>query len=314
MNLDPLAILNALPEATLLRDAEGVVRHVNPAAERLLQVRAAEVVGGRDLPHIWHDHLSRGETKFEIYGLDRPTLVEIVPVEGGGSLVVYGDNSWRYYVSGYFDMLREMMSALTPIRGFADLLRLGAGGAVNPQQDEMLETIANNAVKLRREMLLMHHTFLYDTFTPTLVIAAYDINTTIKDLVGLFRELFFDDRVSLALADDLPFALYDRGRVNYMLHLLFDRVLGLKHRTMRTESEHDKELFRAEISTSFNDQHVIVDFQITHAPNPRFSIIAGGKTWLELLEGQNCTFEVEVVEDTCQRWMLKLPIVSEPPT
>jgi len=153
MDLDPLAILDALPDAALLRDADGVVRHANPAAERLLGVRAAEVVGGCELPGISAEELDRGEAKFEIWTLDRPTMVEIVQVEGGGSLVLYGDNSWRYYISRYFDRFREMMSALTPIRGFADLLRVGAGGAVNPQQDQMLETIVNNAVKLRREML-----------------------------------------------------------------------------------------------------------------------------------------------------------------
>jgi len=161
-------------------------------------------------------------------------------------------------------------------------------------------------------MLSMYDAFLYDTFTPTLVIAAYDINATIKDLAELFRELFFADTVSVVLADDLPFALYDRGRMKYMLHLLFDRVLE-SIETMETSSDHAGEAFSTEISTSFNERHVLVDFQITHASNPHFSIIAGGKTWLELLEGQNCTFEVEVVEDTRQRWTLKLPIASEPP-
>jgi hypothetical protein len=314
MNLDPLAILNALPEATLLRDAAGVVRHVNPAAERLLQVCAADVVGGRDLPHVSAEQLDSDEARFEIYTFEVPLSVEFLPVDGGGSLVVYHDNSLRNNIHGYFDMLREMQSALTPIRGWADLLRLGAGGEVNPQQDKMLENIAINAVRLRRELLAMNDSFRYDIFIPHLSIAIYDINEIIKNLVGLFVELFLDDQVSIVLLDDLPFAMYDRGRINYVLHILFNKVLALKRRTMRPDSEYGEEAFSAKISTSYNDLHVIVDFQITHAPNPQISILAGAKSWLPLLEGQNCTFEVKVVEDTRQRWMLKLPIASEPPT
>jgi PAS domain-containing protein len=163
MNLDPLAILNALPEATLLRDAAGVVRHVNPAAERLLKVSAADVVGRRDLPHISAKQMDSGEARFEIYTFEVPLSVEIMLVDGGGSLVVYRDHSWQRNLESYLAMMRfDLASPLTSIRGFADIVRLNRGSITLEQQDEFLKMAAQGAARVKLDVMFLHDWMWYE--------------------------------------------------------------------------------------------------------------------------------------------------------
>jgi signal transduction histidine kinase len=301
MNLDPLAILNALPEATLLRDAEGVVRHVNPAAERLLDVRDADVVGGRDLPHIWHEQMDLGEARFEIYTFEVPLSVEFLPVDGGGSLVVYRDRSWQRNLESYLAMMRfDLASPLTSVRGFADIARISRGSATLEQQDEFLKRAAQGVARVKLDLVFLHDWMAYENLDVRVFLGSFDLNEIVQTVLGSRKQAYDFFGVEYSV-EQLPLVICDQRRLSFVLEVMLRHVLL----TLRD--------CQAYITLLIKDQHATINYSISHRATTSYSL-AHLALCQRLLEQQSGTFEFTVPSEMTQHCVIRLPIASEPAT
>lgn len=301
MNLDPLAILNALPEAALLRDADGVVRHVNPAAERLLDVRAAEVVGGSDLPGISDEQLSRGETNFEICGLDRPTMVQIVPVEGGGSLVVYRDNSWQQQAHKYYQTLAfDLLAPLNSVYHAVNLIKKMRVAMTDEQQEEILAMASRTSLGLQGEMLFLRDQIRYETFDRSLCITEVALPESIRQTLEPLQQAYDFAEVQVDTDRDLPLVSCDLRRMLFVLRALFRHAINLQARQLH-------------ITFLSEDQYLAMKCTISHTSDSYRHNFAYRDLCQRLLEQQSGTFEFTVSSETTQTCRITLPIASEPP-
>jgi signal transduction histidine kinase len=302
MNLDPLAILNALPEATLLRDGEGVVRLVNPAAERLLRVSAADVVGGHDMPHVLAEQMDSGEARFEIYTFEVPLSVEFLPVDGGGSLVVYRDRSWQRNLESYLAMMRfDLAPPLTPVRGFADIVRLNRGSITLEQQDEFLKMAAQGAARVRLELMFLHDWMWYENLDVPVYLSAFDLAEIMQEILEPLHQAYDFTEVQIDSDREPPPVHCDRGRMRFVLRALFRHVINLQDRQVH-------------ITFSIEDQHLVINCTIIHSSMPYRSDFAHLNLCRTLLEQQSGALEFTVTSDTTQCCVIKLPIAHEPTT
>ena len=151
MHLDNPAILNALPHAVLVRDGQGVVRFANAAAERLLAVRAADLVGGRELPWVGAEDLAAGHAKIQVNAGEVRLEVEVVPLDGAeaGSLVVYRVVMLLQTIEEYITSIcYDVKIPLIAIRNCIAMVSRGFAGEINPQQKELLSLASQNVGQL----------------------------------------------------------------------------------------------------------------------------------------------------------------------
>jgi PAS domain-containing protein len=301
MNLDPLAILNALPEATLLRDAAGVVRHVNPAAERLLQVRAADVVGGRDLPHVSAEQLDSGEAQFEIYTFEVPLSLEFLPVDGGGSLVLYRDRSWQRDLESYLGTMRfDLLTPLISAGHAVDLVRRMRATLTEQQQDEILAIASRNGLIAKLEMLFLHDQIRYENLAGSLHIAAENLAEMMRQAMEPLQQAYDFTEIQIDSDREPPPVRCDRGRMLFVLRALFRHVSSLQDRQLH-------------ITFSLEDQYLAINCIISHSSMPYRSNFTHRDLCQRLLEQQSGMFEFTVASETTQHCLIRLPIASDPP-
>jgi hypothetical protein len=301
MNLDPLAILNALPEAALLRDAEGVVRHVNPAAERLLQVRPADVVGGRDLPHVSAEQIDSGEARFEIYTFEVPLSVEFLPVDGGGSLVVYRDRSWQRNLEYYLPMMRfDLASQLSSVRSCADLARISRGSATLEQQDGFLKIAAQGAARAKLDLMFLHDWMWYENLDVRVYRSPFNLAEITQPGLEPLQQAYDFTEVQIDSDQEPPPVRCDRGRMLFVMRALFRHIISLQDRQLH-------------ITFSIEDQHATINCSISHRATTSYPL-AHLALCQRLLEQQSGTFEFTVSSETTQTCRITLPIASEPAT
>jgi PAS domain S-box-containing protein len=174
------AILEGIADGVILADASGNVLRFNPAAERILGVPrdqalnqplakltgvAGEAIGG------WvrasQSHANESETgeysrigdyideRLDLGG--KTVSVHLSPVYTGnkflGTVSVFRDITRDVEVermkSDFITRIsHEFRTPLTPIKGYADLLLMGAAGAINDGQKSILGTVKENVDRL----------------------------------------------------------------------------------------------------------------------------------------------------------------------
>lgn len=170
------AILESIADGVMVSDRAGEIILFNAAAERTLGLRRDEVLGrpasdlsglyGAGASH-WADRMAdwraaprefQGDyLSAQVELDDRVVSVQVAPVVNG--------NEYLGLVSVFRDITREVQSdriksefvarvshelrtPMTSIKGYADLMLLGAAGTINDQQRHFLETVKNNADRL----------------------------------------------------------------------------------------------------------------------------------------------------------------------
>ncbi len=170
------AILESVADGVMVTDQNGEIILFNAAAERTLGLRRDEVLGrpAVELSGLygpgaaqWAERLEKWRTAPREYQGDylseRVDLGDRV-VSVHVSPVVHG-NEYLGLVSVFRDITREieadraksefvarvsheLRTPMTSIKGYADLILLGAAGPINDQQRHFLETVKNNADRL----------------------------------------------------------------------------------------------------------------------------------------------------------------------
>ncbi len=172
------AILEAIADGVLVTDPEGKITMFNPSAERILGVAAAQAVG-QPLNHFaglfgaagheWLEAISHWRQNFQ--PTTQPTSfaaqveledgrvisVHLAPVffrrEFLGSVAVFRDITHQVEVDRMksefvANVSHELRTPLTAIKGYVDLLLMGATGSLTKQQQHFLETVRANTQRL----------------------------------------------------------------------------------------------------------------------------------------------------------------------
>jgi len=251
------AILEGVADGVMVVDVEGRITLLNAAAERILGLGRREMLyrstdeflgllggGARSWAEAitrWaHGPVPHQEGTFLAERLDiegRTVSVHLAPVFLGdefiGSVSVFRDISKEVEV----DRLKsdfvstashELRTPMTAIKGYADLLLLGAGGPLTEQQRKFLTIIQSNADRL---MLLIYD--LLDLsrietgrigLNPKPVHLDEVIRRVIAILNGRKAQEGKDIRIEVEVAPDLPLVLVDETRVTQILTNLVDNA------------------------------------------------------------------------------------------
>ena len=257
------AILQSVSEGVVVLDHEtGRVILYNPAAEEVLRIPRNDVMGesllvfasprneqelheeGRAL--VLYTGLNEGIQHVRKSDVVHRSLLELpgqviaanfapVNAEDGSRFGVVmvlrditreieADRAKRDFIA---TVSHELRTPLTPIRGFVDLLMLGAVGELNESQREMLNTIKTNTLRMVSLVEDLLEIGRLEAGKIMLNISAANINHLVRDTVAMWNlELSKKDmKLSLELDDTLPLIEYDSKRVGQVLTNLVSNAI-----------------------------------------------------------------------------------------
>ena len=172
------AILEAVADGVLVTDANNVINFVNSSTERILGLKAETTIG-QSLDNFvglfgkatqtwtqtiraWSEDPTSyqpGDTYAEQLNLEneRVVLVHLAPViwrnEFLGTVSIFRDITHEVEVDRLKSefvatVSHELRTPMTSIKGYADLLLMGAAGALNEKQTHFLEIVSSNTERL----------------------------------------------------------------------------------------------------------------------------------------------------------------------
>ncbi len=243
------AILESVADGVMVSDQTGEVILFNAAAERILGLRRDQVLGrpADDLSGLygpsaaqWADVLERwrtdpasyrGEFLSEQIELeDRVVSVHVSPVLHGsehlGLVSVFRDITREVLadrVKSEFvaRVSHELRTPMTSIKGYADLLLMGAAGEITPEQRRFLETVKNNADRLSLLVNDLLDISRIEQGQIELDIRPVDMRELIGDVLAAFegrkRQEGRTLRIVADIPDDTPLIEADYDRVMQIL-------------------------------------------------------------------------------------------------
>ena len=172
------AILESIADGVLVTDSTNIITLFNPAAERILNLQAFTVLGqvldkfsgvfGKvgqpwmKTIHEWFENpeaFQSGDTYAEKIDLDdgRVVLIQLAPVKLGdkllGTVTIFRDITQEVRVDRLksdfvANVSHELRTPITSIKGYTDLLLMGAGGEMNEQQRRFMQIVRDNTQRL----------------------------------------------------------------------------------------------------------------------------------------------------------------------
>lgn len=173
------AILEAVADGVLVTDSENRISFLNASAEHILGITTAKVINQTlnefsglfgKAATIWHEIIqewyeapteyNQGDSYAEELELDdgRIVLVHLAPVmlqndQFLGTVSIFRDITHQVEVDRLKSefvatVSHELRTPMTSIRGYVDILLMGAAGALTENQNHFLEIIRNNTERL----------------------------------------------------------------------------------------------------------------------------------------------------------------------
>jgi PAS domain S-box-containing protein len=250
------AILQSIADGVVVVDSEGVIALLNDAAERILEAprnlvegipleQAARLYGGRE--NNWAEQLiywlgearrQRGRYAAERSPLgDRFVNVQLSPVMTGdqslGTVAVFRDVTRdmeldRRKSEFIANVSHELRTPLTSIKGYADLLGMGVGGAMSDQQSRFLGTIRENTERMTTLVndLLQISTIdqARDPLNPVAVTLGEVIAVVLETTAQMPEHARKDILTATHLPPDLPQIEVDRVKLTHILSNIVDNA------------------------------------------------------------------------------------------
>ncbi len=245
------AILESVADGVMVSDSGGRVILFNAAAERILNIRRDDAIGrpiddmlglysatGSKWMHQvreWHASAeARRRTpllsqRIEFKSEKRYVTVTVAPVtmsdEYLGSVSVFRDvtaevEADRAKTEFISTVSHELRTPMTSIKGYADLLLIGAAGAVNENQQRFLSVIKSNADRLSILVNDLLDISRIESGRVKLELRPISVEPLLEAVVtslhGKFEEKHLAVQVSVP-EGDLPRVLADRDRVMQIL-------------------------------------------------------------------------------------------------
>jgi len=245
------AILEAVADGVLVTDSQNLVALFNVSAERILDLKSAQVLG-KSLDHFsgmfsnaaaewmytirnWsHDPAVSQNvgTYAEQLELDngRIVAVHLAPViwrqEFLGTVSIFRDITHEVQVDRLksefvANVSHELRTPMTSIKGYVEIMLMGAAGELNPQQDHFLRIVKSNTERLGVLVNDLLDISRIEAGRISLNLQPLDIHEIAKEVVADVRRRSQEEnrsiRLALEAAPGLPFALGDLERVRQVL-------------------------------------------------------------------------------------------------
>lgn len=252
------AILEAVADGVLVTNPENRITFLNPSAERILRLRASKVVGQpldqfvglfgsaartwMTTIRAWSEDPSSyqpGETYAEQIKLEdgRVVLVHLSPViwrnDFLGTVSIFRDITREVEVDRLKSefvatVSHELRTPMTSIKGYVDLLLMGAAGALNENQIHFLEVVRSNTDRLSVLVNDLLDISRIEAGRVTLTFQPVDLRALAEDTVDeLLRRSQEESKPMAIMLDappDLPPAHGDPERIRQIFANLTDNA------------------------------------------------------------------------------------------
>lgn len=349
------AILEGIADGVLLADASGKVLLFNHAAERLLDLPREQALNhpleqisdihsaawARPLRDWLHDPIRQMDEELVVDRLDvgkRVLSLRASPVSSSGQYLgtvavfrditrdVEVDRMKSEFIS---NVSHELRTPMTSIKGYADLLLMGAGGTPTEEQQRFLQTIKSNADRLAELVDDLLNISRIDT-GETLKLEPVDLRALIVETLDAVRgKPAFAGKTLAVMVDtepDLPRLAADRLKLIQILTNVLDNAFSYTYSggkidvTARHERERSRvlisvadtgigipEAFRERVWERFEryDEHALVmevaGTGLGLSIVKHFVEMHRGEVWFESRENQGTTFYIALPVDPAQR-------------
>jgi PAS domain S-box-containing protein len=252
------AILEAVADGVLVTDSGNVITFLNSSSERILGLKGIQVVSqplesfvglfGKAAQtwmqtiQSWSDDPSShqpGDTYAEQLTLEngRVVLVHLAPViwrnEFLGTVSIFRDITHEVEVDRLKSefvatVSHELRTPMTSIKGYVDILLMGAAGALNENQMHFLEIVRSNTERLSVLVNDLLDISRIEAGRVSLSLQAIDLREVADDVVADFQRRSQEESrpmgMTLDIAPDLPRVTGDLERVRQVLANLVDNA------------------------------------------------------------------------------------------
>jgi GAF domain-containing protein len=252
------AILEAVADGVLVTGSNNRITFINPSAENILNLEAGYVIGqsleafgglfgksaGTWMQTIrdWSDSpggYEQGDTYAEQIDLEngRIILVHLAPVilmnDFLGTVSIFRDITHEVEVDRLKSefvatVSHELRTPMTSIRGYVDVLLMGAAGALNENQTHFLNIVKNNTERLNILVNDLLDVSRIESGRATLSPQAIDLREVAEDVIGDVLRRSQEENKPMAMSLDapkrLPRVYGDMERVRQILSNLVDNA------------------------------------------------------------------------------------------
>ena len=250
------AILEAVADGVLVTGADNRISFVNSSVESILGIEARQVLGhtlqeSEDLfgkaGSTWIETIRRwsmapnafqfGDSYAEQLELgdDRIALVHLAPVilqnDFLGTVSIFRDITHEVEVDRLKSefvatVSHELRTPMTAIKGYVEILLMGAAGAINENQSHFLDIVKHNIDRLNILVSDLLDISRIEAGRITLATQALDIREVARDVIGTVEHQSNDEKKPMTFAVEaprsLPRVLGDPERVRQILLNLVD--------------------------------------------------------------------------------------------
>ena len=251
------AILEAVADGVLVTGSDNAIAFANSSIERILDVRSDDMLGqalesfgglfGNTAELIetirrWSEEPSsyeQGDTYAQQLELEtgRIALIHLAPVifqnDFLGTVSIFRDITHEVEVDRLKSefvatVSHELRTPMTSIKGYTDILLMGAAGAFNENQAHFLQIIKNNAERLNVLVNDLLDISRIEAGRVTLTPQPIDVRDVAEDVLGEMLRRTQDEKkpmaISLDAPRDLPRVLGDPERVRQIIANLVDNA------------------------------------------------------------------------------------------
>jgi PAS domain S-box-containing protein len=252
------AILEAVADGVLVTDAENHITFVNNSAERILLLRSRAILGQALEKFVglfgaaaqpwmqtirsWSENPTNhepGETYAEQLDLEngRVVLVHLAPViwrdEFLGTVSIFRDITHEVEVDRLKSefvatVSHELRTPMTSIKGYVDLLMMGAAGAMNENQTHFLDIVHNNTDRLSILVNDLLDISRIEAGRVSLTLESIDLRAVVDDVsADILRRMREENKpmeLTVEAPPDLPPIYGDLERIRQIIANIVDNA------------------------------------------------------------------------------------------
>ena len=253
------AILEAIADGVLVTDRKGMITLFNPSAERILGLPAEQTLD-RPLDHFvglfgsagrqWMETIHHWSADPESYRDQEVAYEERLELEDGrvisvhlapvffrrdflGTVSVFRDITHQVEVDRLKSefvatVSHELRTPMTAIKGYVDILLMGAAGPLTDQQRRFLETVKNNTERLNLLVGDLLDISRIEAGRVSLMPEAVDLAALLHDVVAEQKRRAAEEgrpmTFTAEIPDDLPLVYGDRERIRQIAENLVENA------------------------------------------------------------------------------------------
>ncbi|MGD9092047.1 MAG: GAF domain-containing protein, partial [Anaerolineales bacterium] len=252
------SILEAVADGVLVTNTSNQITLFNVSAENILGLKRNQVIDKSleqftglfgsaakqwmDTIHTWSQDpwdIQSGETYTEQITLEdeRVIAVNLAPVSMGGDFLgtvsIFRDITHQVEIDRLKSefvatVSHELRTPMTSIKGYVDILLMGATGEMNEQQVNFLDIVKDNTERLEVLVNDLLDISRIETGSVILSTGPLDIYSIAKEAIGNLEARSFDDSkpmdIQIQRSPELPLALGDPERVRQILNNLMENA------------------------------------------------------------------------------------------